>query len=99
MDNLEFVSEQQKQWFEEARLGIEFESFLKGNVGRHLQGRAIAQYEEAKEQLLTCNSSSYLGRRRIKKYQQQAIMSDNFLKWCADAIKYGREAEALLNEE
>lgn len=89
----------QEQLFEEAKLGIEVEDFLRSKTGRYLRGRAVAQYEEAKEGILSCNPDSFFGRRKIKQHQQQAALADMFMKWCADVIAHGREAEAFLDEE
>lgn len=97
-EGIEFVSEQQRQYFQEARLGIDFETFLRSDVGRCLQGRAVAEYEEAKEGMLKCNPDSFFGRRKIRKFQQQAKAANNFLSWCVDAITNGRQAEQLLEE-
>jgi hypothetical protein len=96
LEDIQFTNDQQKQYFEEAHLGIEFETFLHSNVGRYLQGRAVAQYEDAKEKLLACSPKN---ERRIRRFQQQAARADQFLEWCRDAIIMGRQAEAILNNE
>ena len=96
--DVEFTSTEQKEYFQEARLGIDFENFLRSDVGRFLQARAVREYESAKEGILDCNPDSFFGRRKIKKFQQQAAAADNFLNWCAEAITNGRQAEQLLED-
>lgn len=94
----DFLNEQERLYFAEARLGIEVEKFLKSDVGRYLHGRARQEYEEAKELMLECNPSTLLGRRKIRKLQNKAQTAARFMQWCAEGIANGRGAEVQLED-
>jgi len=94
--DIDFTSEEEMNYFQEAILGEQFKDFLTSNIGRLLHGRAKADYEDAKEQLLSCNPDSFFGRKKVKRLQAQAAQADNFMRWCADIIANGNDAEAML---
>lgn len=96
--HLQFVDERERLYFAQAHLGIEVHQFLGSNVGKLLHGRAIQEYEQAKEDLLKCNLGNWFGRRKAQKLQQQAAIADRFMRWCAEAIMDGHAAEQELEE-
>lgn len=92
----DFLDESERLYFAQAHLGVEVTQFLSSNVGRYLHGRAIQEYEQAKEDLLKCNVRTLFGRRKALKIQQKAETAQMFMRWCAEAIMDGRNAEQEL---
>jgi hypothetical protein len=97
-DDIDFTSEAEREYFQEALLGERVYEFLNSEVGRYLHGRAKQEREEAKEQLIVlgCKLDSTYGRRKIKQYSDMAENADNFMRWCADAITSADEATKML---
>ena len=51
LPNVEFVNEQERQYFAEAVLGEEVRQFLQSDVGRYLHGRAKGEYDRCRDKM------------------------------------------------
>jgi len=96
--DLEFVDDKEREYFATARLGEDFETFIRSEVGQLLHGRAKLELDAVKDQLLDCNPHSFFGRRKIQKLQNRAQQARWFIRWCYDAIYDGKNAATLLTE-
>jgi hypothetical protein len=90
--NIEFVDDQEREYFARATLGIDIEDFLRSNIGRLLHGRARQEVTECQALALECNPNSWFGRRKLTKLRERAASGQLFMRWCADAILDGRHA-------
>lgn len=90
--NLEFLNDQERIYFAQARLGEETIQFLNSNVGKYLHGCAKQEVEELRNALEECNPDSIFGRRKIRRLQKKAESARYFLQWCAEAINQGEFA-------
>lgn len=95
---IQFVDEAEREYFLRAKLGIDVENFLFGDVGRYLHGRARAEYAQAQEDALKNDIDTFWGRRKLKKNQRKAEIAQAFMRWCADAIVDGRTAARELEK-
>lgn len=95
---IDFLDEQERLYFSQAKLGVETEQFLKSDVGRFLHGCALQELAEVKDKLLNCNPNRAKGRREIRELQNRAQQAKRFMRWCAEAIESGRVAEYQLEE-
>ena len=84
-----FVDETERLHFAKARLGHETLTFLRGNIGKYLHGRAKMDLEEALVAMSECNVDSMFGRRKYKKHQQKAELARMFIRYCTDIITEG----------
>lgn len=96
---VEFIDAQEREYFEEARLAIEFKHFLNSEVGRFLHGRAKIDVEEAKEKILELNPLDTEDQKKILQAQKDAACGTAFMRWCAEAIQNGLNAEQQLKNE
>ena len=96
--NVQFVNNSEREFFEEARLGINVRDFLNGDIGRYLHGRAKLEIEEAKHEILHLNPYDVEDQRKIVRMQYQSACGEAFMRWCADAIQNGELAEQSLKE-
>lgn len=91
---VEFTSDEEREYFEEARLGIEIESWLvRTEVGRYLHGRAKADYEQAKEDLLACDPLDAV---TADKCRHKAAVANSFMRYLTEGISNGRNSEQQL---
>lgn len=98
LNTLQFVDDREKQYFAEAQLGLQVRDFLASPAGRYLHGRAKLELEEVKEELLKLNPYSLFGRRAFKRLKERQAHAENFMRWCAEAITEGVQAERKLEE-
>ena len=97
-EDLQFTSDAQRLYFAEARLGIEVEDFLRSDIGKLLQHRAVQQYEDAKEIMCHLNIDSTADQSTYKHQKFQLELANQFLQWCAEAIQNGHTSEQLVND-
>lgn len=95
---IDFINDAERGYFEEARLGVNVQQFLVNDVGRYLHGRAKITLEEVKQQMLDLSSAMPDFQSQFDKLQQEAWCAENFMKWCAEAIVNGENAEQQLEE-
>ena len=98
LENIEFVSEQERDWFVEAVLGVEVQDFLNSSVGRYLHGRAKGDYAECVRKMFELDPYTPEGKKEYVRLKQRATCAENFMKWCADAIQNARSAESLIQQ-
>ena len=96
LTQVEFLNDQEREYFARAKLGSDVEEFLQSDVGRYLHGRAKQEVTESQSEALNCNPDSWFGRRKLNKLRARAAVAENFMRWCADAIVDGRNAESQL---
>ena len=89
---LEFLNDQERTYFAQARLGEEVIQFLNSNVGKYLHGCAKQEVEELRNALEECNPDSIFGRRKIRRLQRKVGAARYFMQWCAEAINQGEFA-------
>jgi len=93
---LDFIDEQERQYFAEAQIGEEVIAFLCSPTGRLLHGRAKQEVEKAKQDLLDINPLTRRGFRKFKQIQEKAQQAKWFMRWCADAIEQGNAGAIQL---
>lgn len=93
---IDFIDEQERLYFAQARLGSDTLMFMRSPVGRYLHGRAKQEVDEVKEELLDCNPDSFFGRRKIRKLQKKSNTAQLFMRWCVDIIEEGEVATKEL---
>ena len=92
-DFIEFHSDEERALFTEAKLGHEAITFLASDLGRLLQGRAEADIEAAKEELIRVSSHEV---NTIERLQFNAQVAEQFIRWIGEAIQNGHHAEQTL---
>ncbi len=93
---IDFVNDAERTYFEEARLGISFMTFLRSDVGRFMHGRAKLDLEETKTDILVLSSSDPAFLAEFERLQQKAWCAEHFMQWCSEAIVNGKNAEQQL---
>lgn len=96
--HIEFVSEQEQQFFAEAMLGDEVRDFLNSTTGRFLHGRAKIVRDKCVSELFELDPYTPEGKREFEKLKREASIAEYFMQWCAEAIINGNNAESQLSE-
>ena len=91
-EGVEFISDQERAYFEEAKFGEDVRTFLVSNVGRYLHGRARIQLLEAQDELVRCAPEELMD------LQAKAKQAEIFMSWLAEAISNGDLAYQTLKE-
>ena len=103
LDNLEFVNDQERQYFAQAQLGEQVYQFLHSPTGRYLHGCAKQEINALRDELERCDLDTRLGRwwagRKIRKLQRKAAAARYFMQWCAEAINNGEFAYQHLTQQ
>lgn len=95
-EHIEFVNEQERQYFAEAMVGEDVTSFLNSTVGMYLHGRAKQVYQESVREMFNIDPYTPEGKKAHTRIKREAWCAENFMKWCADAIIEGRQAAVQL---
>jgi hypothetical protein len=95
-ENVEFVNDRERLLFARARLGSDVLDFLRSPTGKYLHGRAKADYETAKEELIGMSLVNIVKYWRVKR---RAIHAQTFMKYCVDVIQDGEVAYQELQQE
>lgn len=93
---VDFINDVERRYFEEARLGIGVQQFLQSDVGRYLHGRAKITLEEVKDKMLELEPSTAGFEEEFYQLKQEAWCANKFIKWCAEGIMNGQNAEQQL---
>ena len=93
---LEFVNEQEQQYFAEAVLGEETRQFLQSSVGRYLHGCAKQEYDQCRDKMWDLDPYTPEGKREFLNLKRQAQAASFFLRWCVEAIQRGDQAATML---
>ena len=99
LQHLEFISDQERIYFEQAKLGEDVIQWLNGPVGRYLHGVAKQEIEELRDALEACNPESIFGRRKIRRLQKKAQAARYFMQWCTEAIQEAEYAFKQLDQQ
>jgi hypothetical protein len=95
-EEIEFVNERERLLFARSRLGSDVLDFLRSSTGKYLHGRAKADYESAKEELIGMSMINLVKYWRVKR---RAVHAQTFMKYCVDAIQDGDIAYQELQQE
>jgi hypothetical protein len=95
---VEFINEQEREYFAEAHLGEQVRDFLVSPVGRYLHGRAKQTISECKDKLADLDPTVKGGIAQWKAIKQDMANAEAFMKWCAEAIVNGDNAARQLEE-
>lgn len=95
---VEFINEQERQYFAEAHLGEQVREFLTSPVGRYLHGRAKADMENGKNKLADIDPRTSEGIAAWKEVKQEMAHAEMFIRYCAEAIANGDMAAQQLEE-
>lgn len=93
---INFLSDAERELFEEARLGVDVLSWLNTAPGRYLHGRAKLELERIRNELQTLNPFEKGGRNTWEDLQREAWCAEHFMLWCVEAIKNGDESRVNL---
>jgi len=95
---IDFINDAERGYFEEARLGVTVQHFLVSDVGRYLHGRAKFALEEVKQKMLDLDPGIPSFLQEFVGLQKDAWAAESFMKWCAEAIVNGENANHQLEE-
>lgn len=95
---VEFISEQEREYFAEAHLGEQVRDFLVSPVGRYLHGRAKQTILDCKDKLADTDPTEKGGIAKWKAIKQDMANANAFMAWCAEAIVNGDNAANQLEE-
>jgi hypothetical protein len=98
LNTLQFVDAKEKEFFATAQLGFQVREFLAGPAGRYLHGRAKLELEDVKNEMLDLYPYSLRGIRKWRELKVRRLHAENFMRWCADALSEGAQAEKELEE-
>ncbi len=97
MQNIEFVSENERAVFARAQLGEDVMKFLNSAPGKYLHGRVKEDLERVKCELLLVDTDYPWGRRKARRLRETAAHCERFMKYCVDAITDGEVAYSELD--
>lgn len=97
--HIEFTSQQEREFFAQAMVGIEVREFLTGETGRLLHGHATQKITECTERIFEIDPYTPEGKREYEKIKFEKMCADMFMRWCAEAIIEGNNAESQLHED
>ncbi len=93
-----FVSDQEREYFAEAHLGEQVRTFLISPTGRYLHGRALQTIEKGKDDLLDLDPSTPEGLKEWGKVKSDITNAECFMQWLAEAMTNGDNAATQLEE-
>lgn len=94
--DIEFVNEQERQYFAEAVIGEEMRQFLTSQVGRYLHGCAKQEYDRCRDKMFDCDPYTPEGKRDWTRLKREAAAAAHFMRWCVEAIQRGDQAAVML---
>jgi len=96
LGHIDFINEQERQYFAEAMVGEEVNSFLNSTTGMYLHGRAKKVYNESVQKMFDNNPYTAEGKQEYERLKRDAWCALHFMEWCADAIIEGQQAAVQL---
>ncbi len=96
LEGINFVSDQERQYFAEAVIGEEVRQFLASSVGKFLHGCAQAEYDKCRDQMFDLDPYTPDGKREYMRLKANAWAAVHFMEWCVEAIQNGQNAETQL---
>ncbi|MHC4362435.1 MAG: hypothetical protein ACYSTZ_06375 [Planctomycetota bacterium] len=94
--DIEFVNEQERQYFAEAVIGEEVRQFLVSDTGRYLHGRAKQEYDRCRDLMFDLDPYTPQGKQEFLKLKADAAAAAHFLRWCVEAISLGEQSAVML---
>ena len=94
--DIEFIDEQERQYFAEAVVGEDIRNFLVSDTGRYLHGRAKQEYDRCRDEMFDFDPYTPEGKAKYLELKADAKAAANFLRWCVEAIQNGSNAETML---
>ena len=94
--SVEFIDEQEQEYFAEAVVGSQVREFLVSETGRYLHGRAKQEYDRCRDEMFDLDPYTPEGKREYLKLKADAQAAKWFMRWCAEAIQNGNNAEVML---
>jgi len=94
--HIEFINEQERQYFAEAMVGEEVNSFLNSTTGMFLHGRAKQVRQKCIEEMFDLDPYTPEGKKEHARIKREAWCAEHFIQWCSEAIIEGRQAAILL---
>ena len=95
-ENVEFVNNQEREYFAEAVLGEDVREFLASSIGRFLWGCAKSKYDECRDKMFEIDPYTPEGKKKYEQLKADAWAAQHFIQWCTEAIEQGNTAEAML---
>jgi len=96
LQGIEFINEQEQQFFAEAVIGEEIRQFLVSSVGKFLHGCAKAEYDQCRDEMFDLEPYTPDGKREYMRLKAKAWAASHFLQWCVEAIQNGNNAATQL---
>lgn len=93
---VEFINDQEKQYFAEAMVGEDVQSFLNSTAGIFLHGRAKQVFNKCQKEMFENDPYTPEGKKAYERIKRDAWCAEHFLKWCAEAIMDGRNAATQI---
>ena len=94
--HVEFINDQERQYFAEAMVGEDVRSFLNSTAGIYLHGRAKQVYAQCQKELFEIDPYTPEGKKTYERIRREAWCAQQFLRWCAEAIMDGQNAATQL---
>jgi ABC-type tungstate transport system permease subunit len=98
LSEVQFVDDTEREYFAEAQLGLQVYDFLLSPAGRYLHGRAKLELQIVKDEMAELNPYSFFGKRKWRALKIRQETAESFMRWCAEAITTGSQAEKALEE-
>ena len=95
---LEFINDQERQYFAEAVIGVDIREFLASSTGRFLRGCAEAEYNKARDRMFEINPYTPTGKQEYEQLKADAWAASHFTIWCVEAMQRGNESETMLKQ-
>ena len=93
---IEFVNEQEREYFAEAVIGEEVRQFLVSTVGQYLHGCVKQEYDRCRDQMFDLDPYTPEGKREHTKLKREAAAAAHFMRWCVEAMTRGDQAGVML---
>ena len=94
--DLEFVNDQEREYFAEAVVGEEVRQFPTSSTGSYLHGCAKQEYDRCRNEMFDLDPYTPLGKQEYLKLKADAQAAAHFLRWCVDAMTRGDQAASML---
>ncbi len=94
--DIEFINEQEREYFAEAVLGEDIRAFLVSSVGQFLHGRAKSVYDKCVDEVFALDPYTAEGKRELAQLKANAWAAEHFMQWCSEAIYNGDVAATQL---
>jgi hypothetical protein len=96
LEGIDFVNDQERQYFAEAVIGEEVRQFLVSSVGKFLHGCAKAEYDNCRDEMFDLDPYTPEGKREYMRLKANAWAASHFMEWCVEAVQNGNNAATQL---